>query len=114
MSKRVLIIGGYGNFGSVITTMLALEGNIQVIIAGRSLQKAEQLAAELKARGGRYLKKSRSVLCQRTHVKYAFVQQPHRHYPITRLCEVLAIFTSGYQRYAYPTLHCSFLWFILT
>ena len=40
MIKRVLIIGGYGNFGSFITESLAKEANIQVIIAGRSLQKA--------------------------------------------------------------------------
>ncbi len=49
MIKRVLIIGGYGNFGSFITTTLAQENNIQVIIAGRSLKQATHLASELKA-----------------------------------------------------------------
>lgn len=47
--KRILIIGGYGNFGRFITQCLALESNIQVIIAGRSLSKAEDLAGRLDA-----------------------------------------------------------------
>lgn len=47
MTKRALIIGGYGNFGSFITRRLAHEGNIQVIIAGRSLDKAQVLADEV-------------------------------------------------------------------
>lgn len=47
MIKRVLIIGGYGNFGSFVTRRLAREDNIQVIIAGRSLDKAQALADEV-------------------------------------------------------------------
>lgn len=47
--KRVLIIGGYGNFGSFITKRLAAEDNIQIIIAGRSLDKAQKIAAALNA-----------------------------------------------------------------
>lgn len=47
--KRVLIIGGYGNFGTFITKRLAAENNIQVIIAGRSIDKAKKLAATLNA-----------------------------------------------------------------
>ena len=49
MAKRVLIIGGYGNFGSFITKKLAQESNIQVVIAGRSLDKAQALASTLEA-----------------------------------------------------------------
>lgn len=49
MTTRVLIIGGYGNFGSFITRSLASDQNIQLIIAGRSLEKATALAAELNA-----------------------------------------------------------------
>lgn len=45
--KRILIIGGYGNFGSFITKRLAKETNIQIIIAGRSLKKAQELAEKL-------------------------------------------------------------------
>lgn len=45
--KRILIIGGYGNFGSFISRTLAIESNIRVIIAGRSLEKASALANEI-------------------------------------------------------------------
>ena len=48
--KRVLIIGGYGNFGRFIARMLARESNIQVIVAGRSITKAQDLANDLSAR----------------------------------------------------------------
>lgn len=47
MIKRVLVIGGCGNFGSFISKALAQDENIQVIIAGRSRDKANQLASEL-------------------------------------------------------------------
>jgi len=49
MTTRVLIIGGYGNFGSFITKSLARDQNIQLIIAGRSIEKANALATELEA-----------------------------------------------------------------
>lgn len=44
--KRILIIGGYGNFGSFISRSLAKLDNIHLVIAGRSLIKARSLAAE--------------------------------------------------------------------
>lgn len=47
--KRVLVIGGYGNFGSFISRSLAKEENINLVIAGRSLEKAELLAKEIGA-----------------------------------------------------------------
>ncbi len=47
MTARILIIGGYGNFGRFIAKTLASEDDIQVIIAGRNLSKAETLAAQL-------------------------------------------------------------------
>jgi saccharopine dehydrogenase-like NADP-dependent oxidoreductase len=49
MTKRVLIIGGYGNFGGFIAKMLARENNIQLIIAGRDDVKASTLATTLAA-----------------------------------------------------------------
>jgi len=49
MTKRILIIGGYGNFGSFIARRLARESDLQLIIAGRSLAQAEQLARQLNA-----------------------------------------------------------------
>jgi len=48
--QRVLIIGGYGNFGSFISKVLAQESDIQVIVAGRSLNKAQQFISELDAK----------------------------------------------------------------
>jgi len=45
--KTVLVIGGYGNFGTHITRKLVAEPTIEVIIAGRSLEKANALAADL-------------------------------------------------------------------
>ncbi len=44
MTARVLIIGGYGNFGSFIARYLARESNIQLIIAGRNQDKAKAYA----------------------------------------------------------------------
>jgi len=49
MIWRVLIIGGYGNFGSFITKTLAKESNIQIIVAGRSAEKSQQFVSALDA-----------------------------------------------------------------
>lgn len=49
MSKRILIIGGYGNFGSFITKKLAAEPDLTLIIAGRSEEKCRTLAEKYKA-----------------------------------------------------------------
>ena len=46
---RVLIIGGYGNFGRFISKRLALESSLQIIVAGRNYGKAQILAEELNA-----------------------------------------------------------------
>lgn len=46
---RILIIGGYGNFGRFIARRLAQQNNLRLIIAGRTLDKAQELAAELNA-----------------------------------------------------------------
>jgi Saccharopine dehydrogenase NADP binding domain len=48
--KRVLVIGGYGNFGSFITKVLAREVDIQLIVAGRSLEKAKEFVAKIEAK----------------------------------------------------------------
>ncbi len=49
MSKRVLILGGYGNFGAFIARRLAREPDLALIIAGRSEKKARALAETLGA-----------------------------------------------------------------
>ncbi|HUE79709.1 MAG TPA: saccharopine dehydrogenase NADP-binding domain-containing protein [Sphingomicrobium sp.] len=48
--KRVLIIGGYGNFGGYIARSLAADPAIRVIIGGRSLARAKAFAATLDPR----------------------------------------------------------------
>ena len=47
--KRVLIIGGYGNFGSYTARALATDPNISLLIGGRSKSKADAFAAGLDA-----------------------------------------------------------------
>ena len=47
MMKRVLIIGGYGNFGSYIARALASDPAIRLLIGGRSVEKATRFIAGL-------------------------------------------------------------------
>ena len=49
MTTRILIIGGYGNFGRFIARRLSREPDIRVIIAGRSAEKAKAFAETLKS-----------------------------------------------------------------
>lgn len=49
MVACVLIIGGYGNFGSYIAHSLARDGAIRLLIGGRSAMKAKAFAATLDA-----------------------------------------------------------------
>lgn len=49
MGKRVLVLGGYGNFGTFVSRRLSREHDLTVIVAGRSAAKARQLAGELDA-----------------------------------------------------------------
>ena len=45
--KRVMIIGGYGNFGRYIAKALGVNHDIQLIIAGRHIHKAEAFIKKL-------------------------------------------------------------------
>lgn len=47
--SKVLIIGGYGNFGSLIAEQLAQDMHIEVLVAGRDFKKAEAFAHSLKS-----------------------------------------------------------------
>lgn len=49
MSRRVLVIGGYGTFGAAIARRLSREPDITLVIAGRSADKCRTLADALKA-----------------------------------------------------------------
>lgn len=50
MVRRILIIGGYGNFGSTIARRLARDERIRLLIGGRSHARAAAFAAQLPAR----------------------------------------------------------------
>ena len=47
--RRILLLGGTGNFGTHIARRLAGDPNIQLLIAGRSRARAESAVARLKA-----------------------------------------------------------------
>ncbi len=47
IKKRILIIGGYGNFGSYISKELATEEDLHIIIAGRTESKCKAYAKKL-------------------------------------------------------------------
>ncbi len=49
MTTRVLILGGYGNFGGYVARTLAGDPAITLVIAGRSLTKAQAFAGKLAA-----------------------------------------------------------------
>src|SRR5258707_6589548 len=46
----VLILGGYGTFGGRLARLLADDARLTLIVAGRSLEKAEQFCATLTPR----------------------------------------------------------------
>jgi predicted dinucleotide-binding enzyme len=50
--RRVLVLGGYGAFGARVAERLTRAGDIEVIVAGRSEQKARDLAGRLAGRTG--------------------------------------------------------------
>lgn len=47
-TKTILILGGYGGTGKVICSLLLERTDVSIIIAGRNLQKAEELLTQLK------------------------------------------------------------------
>lgn len=49
MTKSILILGGYGNFGKRISESLAKLAGSSLLIAGRSFEKANQLCEKLRA-----------------------------------------------------------------
>jgi saccharopine dehydrogenase-like NADP-dependent oxidoreductase len=50
---RVLVLGGYGNFGAVISEVLARDPAFEVVVAGRDGAAAEAFAARIGAMGTR-------------------------------------------------------------
>ncbi|MDI3399218.1 saccharopine dehydrogenase NADP-binding domain-containing protein [Pseudomonas sp. V88_4] len=52
MALRVLVVGGYGNFGSIVSRHLIEMPDIELVISGRDPQKLAHKVDELKARSG--------------------------------------------------------------
>jgi saccharopine dehydrogenase-like NADP-dependent oxidoreductase len=46
-APRILVVGGYGAFGARVAERLVRSGDIEVIVAGRSLERARAAAVEL-------------------------------------------------------------------
>ena len=47
---RILIVGGYGTFGGRLVRLLADDARLTVLVAGRSLEKAQSLCADIDAK----------------------------------------------------------------
>ena len=52
MALRVLVIGGYGNFGSIVCRHLAMMPGVDLVISGRAPRKLQGKVNELKAQSG--------------------------------------------------------------
>jgi hypothetical protein len=50
---KVVVLGGYGNFGAVIAAMLARDGRFDVVVAGRDAEAAARFATGIGATGAR-------------------------------------------------------------
>ncbi|MBM2830913.1 MAG: Saccharopine dehydrogenase [Gammaproteobacteria bacterium] len=83
--KRILILGGYGNFGKRIAEGLANQAGAEIIIAGRNLALAEQIARELAK--GKCLAKIQAVSVD--------IQNPDFQETLVRLAPGLVIHTAG-------------------
>ncbi|UST76585.1 saccharopine dehydrogenase [Pseudomonas siliginis] len=53
MAFRVMVVGGYGNFGSIVCRHLALMPEIELLLSGRDARKLQGKVAELQAQSGR-------------------------------------------------------------
>ena len=66
------------------------------IILGTKGIKSITKDVEGSSNGARHLKKGRSLLCERTAVRYQFIQSEEKAYPIRILCQVRAVSVSPY------------------
>jgi len=53
MAKKILVLGGYGNFGKLICNSLAHVQDIELIVAGRNKEKANSLIELLEKQGAK-------------------------------------------------------------
>ncbi len=88
---KTIVLGGYGNFGARISRALANTPGIDLIIAGRSAVKGQELAAECGA--------SSAVLD---------IDDPHLAYQLGKLGAGLVIHTAGpFQSQSYGVAHAA-------
>ena len=52
MTLRVMVVGGYGNFGSIVSRHLVAMPGVQLVISGRDAQKLQRKVDELNAQSG--------------------------------------------------------------
>ncbi|MCX7092003.1 MAG: hypothetical protein NTY50_00930, partial [Methylobacter sp.] len=50
--------------------------------------------------GARNIKKGRSLLCARTPIKYAFIREQQKTFPVTMLCKVMLVSTSAFYAWS--------------
>lgn len=53
MAFRVMVVGGYGNFGSIVCRHLAQMPEIELLLSGRNARKLQHKVEELQAQSGR-------------------------------------------------------------
>ena len=61
MRRKILVLGGYGNFGKLICEYLSQRSDIELIVAGRDTRKADMLCKSLIAAGARSLLSSLAI-----------------------------------------------------
>ncbi|MDR3385459.1 MAG: saccharopine dehydrogenase NADP-binding domain-containing protein [Rudaea sp.] len=94
---RVLLLGGYGNFGALIARELARDSGLDVVIAGRNGSAAQQLAAALRAHAGAHV-----------HAASLDIDAPDLVARLTALAPDLVIHTCGpFQGRDYRVAHAA-------
>ena len=67
----------------------------------RLRKEVEQLRMERDLlQGALYGKKGRSLLCERTPIKYGFIREQQKTFPVTVLCKVMQVSTSFFYAWA--------------
>ena len=72
-NRRLLLLGGYGNTGRPLARLLLQESDVQLVIAGRNLTKAQAFAQELnQAAGGERVRGCAADASDAASLKAAF------------------------------------------
>ncbi len=60
------------------------------------LQKLRKENEQLRRHGARNIKKGGGLLCERSRIKYGFIREQQKTYPVAVLCRVMQVSTSAY------------------